>query len=263
MKKSSLDVILKVIFIISSLVIAIILFLAIFMYVKMFGGNNPSTSLSDWGTFGDYMGGTIGSILGFASIILVCFTFVKQNNSQILQQFESTFFNLLLLQIEIKNSISGYIDVEDIGSSEKLSGSEYINVLVKYIYSEKLQSEYNTSEYKQYLLNRFEDLDQAEQTLGFYFRHLYHIFKYVDESNIPDKMKNKYIGILQAQMNDNELHMCFLNSFSKYGFEKFYPILSKYNFFENIRSKNIHFDKLKVELYPNTKFKFNTVVQPK
>jgi hypothetical protein len=260
MKKNILDIILRVLFIISFLAIVIIIFLAIYMYVDTFGGDGPSPNLSDWGTFGDYMGGTIGSILGFASIVLVCFTFVKQNNSQILQQFESTFFNLLLLQIEIKNSIRGCLDVGEKGLTNKLTGGEYINELVKYIYSENFQSDYCALEYKQYLLDRFEDLDQAEQTLGFYFRHLYHIFKYVDESNIPDKMKNKYIGILQAQMNDNELHMCFLNSFSKYGIEKFYPILSKYNFFENIRSKNSHFDKLKVELYPNTKFKFNTVI---
>ena len=86
------------------------------------------------------------------------------------------------------------------------------------------------------------------------------IFKYVDESDIPDKMKNKYIGILQAQMNDNELQVCFINSFSKYGKEKFRPLLSKYNFFGNIRSKNSQFDRLKVELYPNTKFKFETII---
>lgn len=260
MKRNKFDIILKVFFTFSSLAIFIVLFFAIYLYVKKFGGNGPSPNLADWGTFGDYMGGTIGSILGFASIVLVCFTFVKQNNSQILQQFESTFFNLLSLQIEIKNSISGCLNIDIKGLSDKLLGSEYINELVKHIYTESLQCEYSILEYKQYLLDRFEDLDQAEQTLGFYFRHLYHIFKYVDESNIPDKMKNKYIGILQAQMNDNELHICFLNSFSKYGKEKFYPILSKYNFFENIRSKNSHFDKLKVELYPNTKFKFNTVV---
>lgn len=231
------------------------------MYIATFSKNGLSPILSDWGTFGDYIGGTIGSILGFASIVVVCYTFVKQNNGQILQQFESTFFNLLSLQIEIKNSIRGDIDMGKKGYSSELIGDAYINKLVENIYYiEDYQSNYDISEYKQYLLDRFENLEQSERILGFYFRHLFHIFKYVDESNIPDKMKSKYIGILQAQMNDNELQVCFINSFSKYGKEKFHPLLSKYNFFENIRSKNSHFDKLKVELYPNTKFKFETIV---
>lgn len=248
----------RVISFIILLTIVVIILLAIGVYIYTFGRNGLSPILSDWGTFGDYMGGTIGSVLGFASIVVVCYTFVEQNNSQILQQFESTFFNLLSLQLEIKDSIRGSIDMGREGFSAELIGGVYINELVKYIYIENHQSNYEIPEYKQYLLARFENLDQSEQTLGFYFRHLYHIFKYVDESDIPDKMKNKYIGILQAQMNDNELQVCFINSFSKYGKEKFRPLLSKYNFFENIRSKNSCFDKLKIELYPNTKFKFNT-----
>lgn len=238
--------------------IVIILLLTIGMYVYTFGGNGLSTILSDWGTFGDYMGGTIGSVLGFASIVVVCYTFIEQNNSQILQQFESTFFNLLSLQIEIKNSIRGNIDMGRKGYSSELIGDVYINKLVYYIYANTSQYDYDVDKYKKYLLGRFENLEQSEQILGFYFRHLYHIFKYVDESRIPNKMKSKYINFLQSQMTDNELQVCFINSFSKYGAEKFRPLLSKYNFFENIRSQSANFDKLKVELYPNTKFKFET-----
>ena len=59
-------------------------------------------SSGDFGVFGDYIGGTIGSIVGAISIYLVYITYTsqvkfarKQDEAMKRQQFEATYFNLL------------------------------------------------------------------------------------------------------------------------------------------------------------------------
>lgn len=46
-------------------------------------------------------------------------------------------------------------------------------------------------------------------------------------------------------MTDNELYLCFINSYSGYRKEQLKPLLEKYHFFEDIKSHGGHFDKLK------------------
>ena len=51
--------------------------------------------------------------------------------------------------------------------------------------------------------------------------------------------------IKKSIMTDNELYLCFSNSYSGYRKEQLKPLLEKYHFFEDIKSHGGHFDKLK------------------
>ena len=85
-------------------------------YVAKFYAHNFSNSSSDWGTFGDFVGGTLNPLLSFLALIILLRTFSMQreeliiqreelkdtkeilktqSQTQIKQQFESTFFALL------------------------------------------------------------------------------------------------------------------------------------------------------------------------
>lgn len=83
--------------------------------------------IGDWGTFGDFVGGTLNPIIGFISILLLFATwkltrrtleFTKEelkNNNQLLvsQQFDSWFFNLLESFQAINKEYSEYVIKED------------------------------------------------------------------------------------------------------------------------------------------------------
>lgn len=69
---------------------------------------------ADFGTFGDYVGGFVGTIVGLISIIFLYRTYkiqldisAKQELKQQSQQFESAFFALLIQQRDILQNIKG------------------------------------------------------------------------------------------------------------------------------------------------------------
>ncbi|HET6225267.1 MAG TPA: putative phage abortive infection protein [Bacteroidia bacterium] len=247
---------------------------SIYLYCSKFRKDELSDSTSDWGTFGDYIGGVLGTILSFFSVILIYATYKNQVVFSSLQQFETTFFNLLQNQREILKSLGGHVYTNDIErySMElvsKTTADDYISAV-----SAELNNRFDNNK-STYIANRKEvknisdDKNEnqsiidnlygqvykgKEGDLGHYFRHLYHIVKYTHESENIDK--KKYIDIIQAQMSDDELYLTFYNGISKYGKTKFLPLLEEYQFLENVRKRGPIFEIHCLQFYPKTKFKF-------
>jgi len=71
--------------------------------------------------------------------------------------------------------------------------------------------------------------------LGHYFRALYHLIKFVDESDFVDKSdiegRRRYTSIARAQLSIHELGLLFYNGVSSYG-DKFKPLIEKYGLLE-------------------------------
>lgn len=248
-----------------------ICFLAIKYYFMQFGEFGFSTKTANWGIFGDYIGGIIGTILSFFSIILIYATYKNQVSSSILQQFETTFFNLLNNQREILKSLSGMVhNGRPDDSYDTFCSDDYISAIADVLdnqFDKKIEPGdsifgdspkhpiLNTKEENEKIINEvYSSIYKGKESeLGHYFRHLYHIIKYVHESNIRNN--KKYVDIIQAQMSDDELYVTFYNCISKYGKEKFLPIIETYSFLENVRQRGSKFEKHCKQFYPNTKFK--------
>lgn len=90
--------------------------------------------------------------------------------------------------------------------------------------------------------------------LGHYFRHLYHLLKFIQyEENIN---KRKYFDLIQAQMTYDELYLIAINGISNYGREKMLPILDTCSFLENLAVDDDQIVRRLIELfYPSTKTK--------
>lgn len=218
-----------------------------------------------WGTFGDYIGGVLGTIFSFFGVILIYATYKNQVATTLLQQFETTFFTLLQNQREILKSLKGEFKtfgfMPNLNSIEisREHGDAYISAMALGIEEnmESIDLEFTkTLEDHLVKINEIYDINYSgrKAELGHYFRHLYHIFKYTHESKLTNK--KKYIDIIQAQMSNDELYIAFYNGLSEYGREKFFPLLNEYQFFENIGSKSEIFDVHAKLFYTNTKFKF-------
>ena len=103
----------------------------------------------------------------------------------------------------------------------------------------------------------FED---NHQNLGHYFRYTYNIFKFIEKNNLSIKRKKYYVGLLQAQLSNDELGLHFYNALSKLG--KYcngkgilFTWFEDYNFLENIDDNSL-MSKHHFKFYPKTKFKF-------
>ncbi len=81
--------------------------ISIGFYIYIFGSNGFSKNNAHWGTFGDYVGGFLGTILALISVLLIYITYRNQVISTRIQQFETTFFNLIdrIIHLECKAKI--------------------------------------------------------------------------------------------------------------------------------------------------------------
>lgn len=244
-----------------------LLYIALFMYVVIlifyfYNFNNGfSTDKDDWGTFGDFVGGTLNPLFAFFSLFAIIYTvkiqteeleytkeeleksriaqetqsesFQIQNNSIKQQTFENTFFSLL----------------------------EHHNILI-----EKLNKK--TDElYNKIVINKnskeivIEFIDNNKGIVKTYFMTLYQLLKFISEEEKKFQKENSvfipklYTNIVRATFDDALLGLLAINCNIK-EFEKFKLLIEKYNFLEhlNIEFLNEKGNELKVI---NSLFIFN------
>jgi uncharacterized membrane protein len=125
-------------------VAAIMIIIVLSFYFYNFSGGGLSTIHGDWGTFGDFMGGTLNPLLAFLSLIALLTTIKIQSkelratttemrNSSIalqeqsqsikLQNFENTFFKML----DVHNSIIFDLALEKFTNAQKRGGIYDVN----------------------------------------------------------------------------------------------------------------------------------------
>lgn len=171
----------------------------IIVYCLVMHNTDFAETSGDFGIFGDYVGGTVGTIVGVISIYLVYVTYTsqvkfarKQDEAMKRQQFETTYFGLLEQQQMIRSQLKGAV------GNEVYEGILYLQVLKSQL-SDAL-SELNyiqdqvTEENKVMLKNKVNSLYMDfflpnVSNLGHYFRHLYHILKHIEDSQMPDAKK--------------------------------------------------------------------------
>ncbi len=135
-----------------------------FFYLNNFGYINSityfiklnfSSSISDWGAVGDFLGGTLNPIFAFLSLIAILTTIKiqskaldsskeelrltreelkksavaqkEQSDSIKIQNFENTFFNMLNLHIEITNNININKEIELIYNESPVKLNDYLD----------------------------------------------------------------------------------------------------------------------------------------
>ena len=208
------------------------------------------------GTFGDSFGAlnTLFSGLAFTGIIVSIFLqskelsetrseikaqgaqFQLQTEALTKQVFESTFFQLLNLHNEITQSIS--LEPSGLYSERKphITGRVALKDLYMtkfgenvFIYELGLNDKDCPADTNEYYL-MFHEVYGSQ--LGHYFRNIYQILKFVDES--PAINKKFYTNLLRAQLSSYELALLFFNCLSSLGVERFKPLIEKYEFFEHL-----------------------------
>ncbi len=213
------------------------------------------------GTFGDMFGGinALFSGIALAGIIFTIFLqrkelklqrkelkntreeFTTQNETLRKQRFENTFFQLLNLHHEI-------VDKLHFGKKEKREVFEYAIGVLK----NKFPKGYTLEEDGPPSIERIEteriQIDESYRSFYFdsdfdallshYFRNLYHIFKYVYQSElILLEEKKFYSKIVRAQISPNELILIFYNSMMEgLGKPKFLFLIKEYNILKNMNS---------------------------
>ena len=216
-------------------------------------------SLHTWedrGLFGDMfgVGNAVFSALAFGGVILAIFLQQKgltlqrqeleltrnevkvqgrqlQDQAETLkkQNLENTFFQLLGFHQDILQNITYNGKGRDaiskivVGLRNEYSSKFDHNALADDL--ERIQATYE----------RFHE--KFHSHIGHYFRNLYHILKFINESPATEGEKKLYGRLVRAQLSSDELVLLFYNCLSKVGIEKFKPLVEEFSMLQHIPKK--------------------------
>ncbi len=224
--------------------IAIILFIGLLLiyYFNIFPLDE--TKKGEWGTFGDFIGGTLNPLFALFSLFAIIYTIKIQTKelqlsreeleatrkelegSRIAQQeqseslrlqngaiekqiFENTFFSLL-------KEVNGLLN-------ELYDGNAVYNYIIE-LSNDRIYLE------KEELKNKFNLLNNG--VMRNYFMMLYQILKFIDNS-LSTINKKTYSNIVRANSGNFILSLLAINCYSN-DFSQFKEYLEKYSFFEHL-----------------------------
>lgn len=228
---------------------------------------------SETGQIGDTIGGIMGPFIAMiaAYLTFIAFWVQKQANEAQRQdikqeRFNSNFYNLLNIHEQITNSLE-YNTYERINSQTVVKTCRGREIF-QYTYNEVLQYDDHLAYVGRGMRGRIAEkgiesyMQSALPTyFDHYFRNMYRIIKYVDETDVFDdlpleeirKKKYEYIAILRSTLSRYELVWLFYNTLSEYGRDKFKPLVEKYALLNNIRVELL-VDSNDVHLYDSKAF---------
>lgn len=200
-----------------------------------------------WGQFGDFIGGVLNPTFGFLALVALLATFelqvrelrisakelknsadalLKQNETLRLQSFEATFFQLLHFHNESVSSI----EIPQLSLKGRTCITHYLQ---RFEADSAGKSEIQLND-----LNKHYELfyRNNQAVLGHYFRFLYHIFKFLKQSEGIDK--SFYANLVRAQLSTAELTLIFYNCLSRWGYEKFKPLVEEFSLLKTIPNDN-------------------------
>jgi len=97
--------------------------------------------------------------------------------------------------------------------------------------------------------------DRRKGDLSHYYTNLYHIIKFIDNSEIENKYQ--YTSFIRAQLSAQETYFLFYNCLSPMGKNKFKPLVEKYALLKNLDFALIT-NKEHVKAYQPSAFQSNT-----
>lgn len=179
-----------------------IFFLGIFVF--QFYKSSLSGNIADWGSFGDYIGGIILSLI---SILLIYKTYQEQKYANIITQFENRFWNL-------KNGIK--LTDEELTSVDSVA-KKIIDHFQRDEYKRKLKNKEFAALLGYYWWLHIHDKDVFYSQ---YFVKIENLISVVVNSSMVKKQdKESSLSALFIDMTDNEM-FCLLSYLASYSYRK-------------------------------------------
>jgi hypothetical protein len=177
----------------------------------------------------------------------------KQNETLALQAFENTFFQLLRVHSDNVNSL----DLRNMETNGIViaKGRDCFKTFYAYFRNAWNNAvNMNSMDHAHNIQVAYDVFFQRhEQDVGHYFRHLYHLIKFVHENEVVDK--RKYTNIVRAQLSKNELLLLYYNCLSNFGSEKFKPLVEEYTLLHTVSTEQLVHPTEHSALYKPTAFR--------
>ncbi|MBI9092450.1 MAG: hypothetical protein JEZ12_24805 [Desulfobacterium sp.] len=215
---------LNILFFIFVFAVLFLVVVASIYYFHFNAGGGFSNNPSDWGTFGDYLGGVLNPLFGFLTLIALLITIILQKqeldntkmelNTTIKdaekKRIETTIFQMFNFLSELCDKVTCHsansIDVESKLYTGKKAFSELYYVLSAHNTKEValvLQQGHSIDEdriFRQALENFWHS---DGRNILHYFQFIKQFLKRIDDNNLIDQPF--YINLLKSQLSNDEL----------------------------------------------------------
>jgi hypothetical protein len=232
----------------SFLICFIFTILCVAGYIINFIGH-ISDNNSDWGTFGDYIGGITSPIIGIIGVILT-FAILNNQNRESRQAEFKYMFQILFDSLEdrkelisIKKKRVTYRNKEalkriniDLGTIVKSLRQRNPNRNIQEIANEAFWSIY----------------DDIDGTSASYMKNLHNCLKVID-TYCNDSHKKTYADLLRAQMDTEDMIFLLYNGIGSADFANFKLRIERYTMLQDIRNNTSISEDIK-GLYSNTAY---------
>ena len=161
-----------------------------------------------------------------------------QNQTLQQQNFESSFFQLLSMHSEIVNSLEIQGDREY--SGRECFGHMLISLQGIYMGVRRFHAARHSGDAREFMYwanDKYERFfADLQPYVGHYFRHLYNVVKFVDQSDFSFEAKKFYTNLIRAQLSSNELGVLLFYGLRDQGAE-FKDLVEKYALLEDMPSE--------------------------
>ena len=218
------------------------LWLAFTAGIYAIGGSWPER-----GTIGDSFGAVnaLFSGLAFGGVIIAIVLQGQELKSQRVefrhQAFESAFFQLLRLHVDILQSLSVQLNP----NGEVYRARQAFTMAlgeVEGMYSDAVSDDApHDKRLRAANVLYLSVCHSPTADFGHYFRNLYHIVKFIHETPIEleglseDSAKRRYTGFVRAQLSQDELGLLFYGGLRDDGGSKFKPLIERYSLLHELR----------------------------
>lgn len=187
--------------------------------------------------------------------------FEIQNKMAKQEQFRNTFFELLRMLQTIVSEMKVNVEESD-GNIRLVQGKKIFEELFTerdFMYYNESQARIFSIAQKARNKNDYEYISDPKifSFLFHYFRFVYRIIKYVDETDVLNSIEERYqyVAFLRSTLSNYEVAAIFYNCLSRNGREKFKPLVEKYALFDNIDDKILGSEE-DLKLFADSAYKF-------
>lgn len=209
-----------------------IVFVPLFYRMNFEGGF--SSQQGDWADFGSYVGGSLGPILSFVSILIVLWALKSQVKDSKIKQDQDTYFKLL----EFLNHTISEIEIDRYVNGELVStrnGNSALKSILEKFRTEIIAIKKDHSLSLSTLENTYQGFYKKNRTaLGSYFRLIESILSFLDRSSFDEIEKNEYATILKSICSQVQMQLLFYEGIVGKRKVKLKGLIEKYAFFEHL-----------------------------
>jgi hypothetical protein len=194
-----------------------------------------STTIAAWGQFGDFIGGFIGIFFTIVGVFLLYETLTLQREELkesrkafVKQGFEDTLFKMISTYQDIVKDISV---VDGVGNVS--NGKDYF-MQQKELFTNGFIPVYNIFQCNRDAISAYEEFYSINKNdIAHYYRTLYRIFRFIEDSEFDFKDKMRYGKTVRALLSEAELFFLYYNAHTDYG-KNFVTLINKYNIIKHL-----------------------------